>query len=83
MVTTVEDRYLAARAALRSALGDSEVLDDEGARRRWARSTLPSDVLPRAIVRPGNTGEVQAVARIAGEHGLTLYPVSTGRNWGA
>jgi 4-cresol dehydrogenase (hydroxylating) len=35
-----------------------------------------------AAVAPATTEEVQAVVRIANEHGVPLYPISTGRNLG-
>ena len=35
-----------------------------------------------AIIRPGSRTEVQACLRVANRHGVPLYPVSSGRNWG-
>lgn len=35
-----------------------------------------------AIIQPGSHDEIQACVRIANEHGIPVYPVSTGRNWG-
>jgi 4-cresol dehydrogenase (hydroxylating) len=46
------------------------------------RATFPTSQRIRAIVRPADTAEVQAVVRIAGEHGVPLYPISRGSNWG-
>lgn len=35
-----------------------------------------------AVVRPGDTGEVEEVVRAARDHRVPLHPISTGRNWG-
>jgi 4-cresol dehydrogenase (hydroxylating) flavoprotein subunit len=34
------------------------------------------------ILRPANRDQVQACMRIAGKHGVSVYPVSSGKNWG-
>jgi 4-cresol dehydrogenase (hydroxylating) len=34
------------------------------------------------VVRPSTTDEVAGVVRLAAEHEVPLYPISTGRNWG-
>ena len=49
---------------------------------RFAMSTASRPVLPLAVARPGTTGEVAALARLAVQHRIAIYPVSTGRNWG-
>ncbi len=40
------------------------------------------EILPSAAVAPGSTEDVQKVVRIAGEYGLPLFPISTGKNLG-
>src|ERR1035437_3189287 len=35
-----------------------------------------------AIVRPANREEVQECLRIANRHGIPVYPISSGKNWG-
>lgn len=35
-----------------------------------------------AVLRPGGLADVQACLSIAGAHGVALYPISRGKNWG-
>ncbi len=74
------------RAPLLRALGDvvgvEHVLHDESTLERYARSTASRSTRPLAVVYPGAQAEVVALVRLAGAHGLALYPLSTGRNWG-
>ena len=72
----------AALAALAAIVGAEHVLADEAARERYARSTAGRPVRPLAIVRPADPAEVARLLVLAGGHGLAVYPVSTGRNWG-
>ncbi|QNA99956.1 FAD-dependent oxidoreductase [Massilia sp. Se16.2.3] len=37
---------------------------------------------PLAVVRPADAGQVAGVVRLAAQHGLAVYPISTGKNWG-
>jgi 4-cresol dehydrogenase (hydroxylating) flavoprotein subunit len=46
------------------------------------RTTYATQQRLAAIVRPGTVAQVQAVMRVAHEHGVALHPVSVGRNWG-
>jgi len=66
----------------RALLGDPRVADDTVTRELYARSTSSYSTLPAAVLRPCSTDEVAAVVRIAARHGIALYPISTGRNWG-
>ena len=34
------------------------------------------------ILKPGDTQQIQEIIRVANRYGISLYPVSTGRNWG-
>jgi len=38
--------------------------------------------VPGAAISPGNVEELRAVLRIANEHGLPLWPISRGKNYG-
>jgi 4-cresol dehydrogenase (hydroxylating) len=42
----------------------------------------PEDPVPSAAVAPASVDEVQAVVRIANEHGIPLWTIATGRNLG-
>jgi len=65
-----------------SVLGDQHVDASEQARALYGRSTSPWEQLPLGVLRPSTTAEVQAVVRIAGKYGISLYPISGGKNWG-
>ncbi|CUI02758.1 FAD-binding oxidoreductase [Massilia antarctica] len=69
-------------AALRAIVGASHATDDPAGLRRYTRSTAARATLPLAVVRPASQAEVVALVRLAAQHGLPLYPLSTGRNWG-
>jgi len=68
--------------ALRSVVGDSHVLCDRPARQRYETATFLTTQQVLAIVLPASTAEVQQVVRLANRFGLSLYPISRGRNWG-
>lgn len=68
--------------ALEALLGQEHVRADAATRQHWARTTLPEGTTPRAVVWPGCAEEVRAVLRIAYEHRIAVYPISSGRNWG-
>jgi len=68
--------------AFRAAIGTGKVDDADATRDRYARSTHPVGTRPSCVLYPTSTAEVQAIARVASEHGVVLYPISRGRNWG-
>lgn len=68
--------------AWRAVLGEERVRDDAATLDRYARTTQPRGTRPCCVVYPATTDEVRAVVRIASEHGVVLYPISRGRNWG-
>lgn len=72
----------AALAAFRGALGEAHVIDAREALAAAEVATFATSQKIRAIVRPGDTAEVQACMDIAGRHGTALYPISRGTNWG-
>lgn len=75
-------RIARALQAFRRALGDDAVLDGHAAMKRYGADTSAlSRRIPAALL-PENVEEVQALVRIAQEHGVPLYPISTGHSWG-
>jgi 4-cresol dehydrogenase (hydroxylating) len=68
--------------ALRDVVGFEQVLDDDITLERYARSTAARSMRPLAVVYPRAHAEVVALVRLAARHGIALYPVSTGKNWG-
>ncbi len=72
--------------ALREVAGAAHVLDDDEARTRYGidRTTLVPPA-PCCVVRPGSTAQVQAIVRLAREHGIALVPSGgrTGLSGGA
>src|SRR5579871_1788533 len=78
----VLDRTL---ARLEAALGREHVIRDRGALAEFGDPFAPAGWerhAAAAAVLPGSVEEVQAVVRIAAEHGVALWPTSTGRNNG-
>lgn len=69
-------------AELRTAVGAAHVLDDEATLAAYASSTASRPVRSLAVVYPSSLDEVVALVGIAARHGVPLYPLSTGRNWG-
>jgi 4-cresol dehydrogenase (hydroxylating) flavoprotein subunit len=79
MEEKMHDRII---SALRDIVGTDHVLVTPDEISRYARAEFPIQRRIPAVVRPGSTAEVQQVVRLAGEHGVALYPISTGKNWG-
>lgn len=72
----------AALSQWRALLGPQRALDDAATLASYASSTSSWSTLPAAVLRPNARAEVESVVRIAAAHGVPLYPLSTGRNWG-
>lgn len=68
--------------ALRQAVGHEWCKDDSATIAAYARSTSARPTVPLAVVSPHDTEELRAVLNVARLHGLKLYPISTGHNWG-
>ena len=82
LATPRTDAPAPALAAWREALGPAHVDTADPTRDRYARSTQAAATRPLAVLRPGSTADVQAAVRVARDHGVALYPVSGGINWG-
>jgi 4-cresol dehydrogenase (hydroxylating) len=66
----------------REALGPDAVTCDDAVLDRYARTTQPRGTRPCCVLYPTSTAQVQAVVRAASRHGVVVYPISRGKNWG-
>ena len=73
---------VAARDAWAAIVGAENVIASQELREAAATATFHTERRIPLIVRPGSREDVQACVRIAAEHRIPLYPVSTGLNWG-
>jgi 4-cresol dehydrogenase (hydroxylating) len=67
---------------LRDLLGPESVSDDPAMRDRYAVATSSHGTEPLAITWPTTTEQVQRIVELAGEHGVGVYPIARGKNWG-
>jgi len=67
---------------IKDIVGDNGVLDDEVSILAYAYSASGTIVKPIMIVLPENEEQVIALITIANQEGISLYPISTGKNWG-
>lgn len=74
--------FSAALEAWRAELGPSEVLTDSEAAERYGICTTPLQRRIAGALIPSDTAQVSTLVRIAAQHKIPLYPISTGRNWG-
>jgi FAD/FMN-containing dehydrogenase len=79
--------FNAAITKFKAAVGERNVFtsDDDVALYRDAYSPMwgtPQELLASAAVAPDTVEQVQAIVRIANEHKIPLYPISTGKNVG-
>ena len=72
----------AARDAWIAIVGRDHVVDDDAARQAAATATFSTRVRVPLIVRPETREQVQACVRVANEHRIPVYPISSGLNWG-
>ncbi|EYF03727.1 FAD-binding oxidoreductase [Chondromyces apiculatus] len=72
----------ASLAAFRAAIGAEHVRTDEATRASAETATFATTHRIPAVLSPASAEEVEACVRIAHEHRVALYPVSTGKNWG-
>ena len=69
--------------AVSATIGAEAVDVSDAGRALYGSNRLPGgDRLPEGVIFPGSTEDVAAVVRLAGEHGVSLWPTSTGHNWG-
>jgi FAD/FMN-containing dehydrogenase len=82
-----EREFESALVAMRTAVGDEWVISSQAGLESYRDpfSPLlnpPEEPLAPAAIAPANVEQVQQVLRIASDHGLTLWPISTGKNFG-
>lgn len=71
-----------ALADWRGAIGRDQVLADPASLASAEAATFATEQRVPAILRPGSREDVQACLRIAQAHGVPVYAVSRGKNWG-
>jgi 4-cresol dehydrogenase (hydroxylating) len=76
------DRRAAILDAMAAVVGAAHLRDHPATIERYSRSTAARNVQPLAVVSPASSREVAELTHIARMHGIALYPVSTGKNWG-
>jgi 4-cresol dehydrogenase (hydroxylating) len=79
------DRFKAALKDLRAIVGDDWVFADPETILPYEHNFSPDPRgrhTPCGAVCPSSTEEVQAILRVAGQYGLPLWPISTGKNMG-
>jgi 4-cresol dehydrogenase (hydroxylating) flavoprotein subunit len=83
-VRSTTDACVTAEAlvALVAVVGAEWVETDAAELDRVNTATFPTRWRAAAVVRPASVEEVRGCVRAAAEHGLALYPVSRGKNWG-
>jgi 4-cresol dehydrogenase (hydroxylating) len=73
---------VAALSAWRARLGDEAVLVGAAAAQRYGSGTIGIRRSVPATLRPRCVDDIVAIVAIARTHGVALYPISTGHNWG-
>ena len=76
------DREAAALKDWQSAVGAPFATADAATLLRYSAATFAISRRIVAVLRPGSVDEVATCVRIAGRHGVPLYPIS-GAAWGA
>lgn len=72
----------AAVAAFKEVVGQEHVLTEPAALQRYGWCTIPVQREIPAVLRPSSVEEVQRIVQVASAHQISLYPISTGNNWG-
>ncbi len=65
-----------------SVLGPTHVVREPGALRVAGTATFATQSRVQAILRPADREQVQACVRVANRARVSIYPFSTGKNWG-
>ncbi len=65
-----------------AAFGEERVRRDSETIELYSRCTLPHGTTPLGVLYPVSTADVQTAVSIARQAGISLYPISRGKNWG-
>lgn len=65
-----------------AVMGREHVLQESELLASASTATFATSGRALAIVRPGDSAEVQQVVRIANTHRIPVFPFSSGKNWG-
>ncbi len=78
----VSQKLDAALEAWIALLGEKRVIAGSAAQDRYGVCTMPIRRRIPAAILPGTAAQVAASVKIAHQHDVPLYPISSGRNWG-
>jgi 4-cresol dehydrogenase (hydroxylating) len=67
---------------IKDTIGDEFVLEDHATLLLYSRTTLSKNVMPKAVIKPENSAEIEKIVTIANQYQVQLYPISKGKNWG-
>lgn len=79
---TVGTIFEAVAEELKRIVGATHVLADESGRALHSRTTEPESRRCGVVVYPRSVEQVSAIMRLAGQHGVPVWPFSRGNNWG-
>ena len=77
-----EDRLDRALTEWAAVVGGAYVRIDRPLLDATSTATFATTTRALAVLHPGNCDEVQRCVRIASRHGIAIFPVSSGKNWG-
>ncbi|MFZ3031544.1 MAG: FAD-binding oxidoreductase [Candidatus Moraniibacteriota bacterium] len=80
--TSTKQSVKEAFSAWRRVLGSKNVLTGEQSRKKYGKTTFPTDYTVLGAVMCGSAAHVAQSVRIAKKFNLPLYPISGGKNWG-
>lgn len=66
----------------RGIVGEEHVVLEKSELDLASTATYPTEGVVTAILRPADTEQVSACMEVAQKHGVKIYPISTGKNWG-
>ena len=69
-------------ASARQRLPARCIILDGAETRGFGQTTIAQSLDPPAVIRPTNEADILQVVALAREFGVSLYPVSCGKNWG-